>query len=92
MDKRHKYDSMRPFDESIPGDLKPKEEFFAVSPSPATHAILTVLEAGESVFQTLLLTKTVFHALRGRGTAIVSCTFWRQNTGALLGPAFHEKG
>ena len=31
------------------------------SPSPATHVILTVLKAGESVFQTLLLTKTVVH-------------------------------
>ena len=26
---------------------------FTVTPSPATHAILTVLKAGESVFQTL---------------------------------------
>ena len=41
----------------------------AAAPSPATHAILTVLKAGESVFQTLLLTKTVVQ----RGTAIVSC-------------------
>ena len=35
----------------------------AVGPSPATHAILTALKAGESVFHTLLLTKTVVHAL-----------------------------
>ena len=33
----------------------------SVGPSPATHAILTVLKAGESVFQTLLLTKTIVH-------------------------------
>ena len=37
----------------------------AVHPSPATHAILTLLEAGESVIQTLLVTKARFHALRG---------------------------
>ena len=39
-------------------------------PSPATHAILTDLKAGESVFQTLLLTKTVVQ----RSTTTVSCT------------------
>ena len=33
-----------------------------VLPSPATHAILTVLKSGESVIQTFLLTKTVVHA------------------------------
>ena len=31
-----------------------------VHPSPATHAILTLLKAGESVFQTFLLTKQWF--------------------------------
>ena len=31
-----------------------------VGPSPAAHAILTALKAGESVFQTLLLTKQWF--------------------------------
>ena len=36
-----------------------------VMPSPTTHAILTVLKAGETVFQTLSLTETVFHALTG---------------------------
>ena len=41
-----------------------------VKPSPATHAILTDLKAGESVFQTLLLTKTVVQ----RSTTTVSCT------------------
>ena len=35
-----------------------------VLPSPATHAILRPLKAGESVFQTVLLTKTVVHALQ----------------------------
>ena len=35
-----------------------------VAPSPATHAILALLEAGESVFQMLSVTKTVFHAPR----------------------------
>ena len=33
----------------------------AVTPSPATHAIFRLLKAGESVFQTFLLTKTMFY-------------------------------
>ena len=33
-------------------------------PSPATHAILAQLKAGESVIQTLLLTKTVVHVIQ----------------------------
>ena len=33
--------------------------------SPATHAILTLLKAEESVFQQFLWTETVFHALAG---------------------------
>ena len=36
-----------------------------VRPTPATVAISTFLKAGESVFQPLLWTNTVFHALRG---------------------------
>ena len=36
----------------------------SAEPSPATHAFLTALKAGESVFQTRLLTKTVVHAYR----------------------------
>ena len=36
---------------------------WSVPPSPATHAILTALKAGEIVFHKLLLTKTVVHAL-----------------------------
>ena len=49
-----------------------------VYPSPATHAILTFLKAGERVFQTLLLTKTVVHAYRG-GQPLFHALFWRQN-------------
>ena len=52
----------------------PEFLFFTAFPSPATHAILTVLEAGESVFQTRLLTKTVVHGRMKRGTTTVSCT------------------
>ena len=33
------------------------------APQPSDH-VLTFLEAGESVFQTLLSTKTMFHSLR----------------------------
>ena len=50
-----------------------------VAPSPATHAILTALKAGESVFQTLLLTKTVFHAYEG-AQPLSHALFWCQNT------------
>ena len=48
-------------------------------PSPATHAILTDLKAGESLFQTLLLTKTVVRAYRG-AQPLFHALFWRQNT------------
>ena len=48
-------------------------------PSPATHAILTDLKAGESAFQTLLLTKTVVHAYRV-AQPLSHALFWRQNT------------
>ena len=51
----------------------------AVLPSPATHASLAQLKAGESVFQTLLLTKTVVHAYRG-AKPLFHAMFWRQNT------------
>ena len=50
-----------------------------VEPSPATHAILTVLKAGEGVFQTLSLTKTVVHVHRG-AQPLFHALFWRQNT------------
>ena len=50
-----------------------------VVPTPATHAILTLLKAGERVFQTLLLTKTVAHVYRG-AQAPLHALFWRQNT------------
>ena len=39
--------------------------FSTVTPNPATDAILTVWEAGESVFHTFLWTNAMFHALRG---------------------------
>ena len=47
-------------------------------PSPATHAILTLLKAGESVIQTLVLTKTVVHVYRAQPQFYA--LFWRQNT------------
>ena len=50
-----------------------------VGPSPATHAILTVLKAGERVFQTFLLTKTAVHAYRG-ARLLYHALFWCQNT------------
>ena len=55
------------------------EPLLSVPPSPATHAILTVLKAGESVFKTLLLTKTVVHVYRG-AQPLFHALFWRQNT------------
>ena len=59
------------------GCLKAQEELDC--PSPATHAILTVLEAGESVIQTLLLAKTVVHVYR-EAQPLFHALFWRQNT------------
>ena len=60
-------------------------------PSPATHAILTVLEAGESGFPRFLLTETVFHALKPLFHALfayVSNFGVKTLSGTLLGPAF----
>ena len=48
-------------------------------PSPATHAILTVLKAGEHVIHTFLLTKTVVHVYRG-AQPLSHALFWCQNT------------
>ena len=48
------------------------------APQPSDH-VLTVLKAGESVFQTRLLTKTVVHAYRG-AQPLFHALFWRQNT------------
>ena len=50
-----------------------------VAPSPATHAIFRLLKAGESVFQTVLLTKTLVHAYRV-AQPLFHALFWRQNT------------
>ena len=50
-----------------------------LDPSPATHAIFRLLKAGERVFLTLLLTKTVVHAPRG-AQPLFDALFWRQNT------------
>ena len=50
-----------------------------VSPSPATHAILTQLQAGVTVFQTHLFTNTVLHALRG-AQPLFHALLLRQNT------------
>ena len=46
----------------VPGARAPHP---AVQPSPASHAILTVLKAGESVFSDAFIHKTVVHAYRG---------------------------
>ena len=61
----------------------------AVHPTPATHAISTDLKAGERVFQTLLLTKTVVQ----RSTIIVSCTILAsKHCLRRFSPAFNESG
>ena len=61
-----------------------------VKPRPATHAILTVLKAGESVFQMFLLTQTVFHALRGAQSLFETLFGVKTLSGTLLGPVFLE--
>ena len=64
----------------------------AVQPTPATHAIFTKLKAGESVFPTFLLAKTVFYALRG-AQPLFHALFWRRNTvWDTSRPAFKEAG
>ena len=61
-------------------------------PSPATHATLMVWKAGDSVFQTLSLTKNSV-SYTYRWTATVSSTFWRPNTvWNAFRPAFNERG
>ena len=66
--------------------LKRREE--CVAPTPATHAISTLLKAGESVFQPFLLTETVIHVLREAHSL-----FWRRNTvWNAFRPAFNASG
>lgn len=64
----------------------------SVGPSPATHAILTLLEAGESGIQPLLLMETVFHALRGAQPVLHAIFGVKTLSGILLGPAFNASG
>ena len=60
-----------------------------VWPSPATHAILADLKAGERVFQTLLLTKTMVQ----RSTTSVSGTILASKHCLIsFFPAFNESG
>ena len=60
-------------------------------PSPATHAILTDLKAGESVFQIFLLTKTVFHAYRG-AQPLFHALFGVETLSETLFPVFNGNG
>ena len=60
--------------------------------SPASHAILTLLEAGESVGRTLLLTRTAFHALRGAEPLFHALFGVKTLSGTRLRPAFNELG
>ena len=63
-------------------------------PSPATQAILTVLKAGERVFQTLLLARQCWVHFEGRNHCFMH--FLASNTvrqsGTLLGPACNASG
>ena len=61
-----------------------------VGPSPATHAFLTALEAGGSVFQTLLLEKPVCHAYRGAQPLFHALSGVKTLSETLF-PAFNEK-
>ena len=49
-----------------------------VEPSPATHAILRPLKAGETVYQTLFVTKRAFFTLNSLSDS-VSDTFCTKN-------------
>ena len=59
-----------------------------VQPSPATHAILTVRKAGESVFQPFLWTKTVFRALREAQPLLHALFGVKTLSGTLFAPPF----
>ena len=50
-------------DSDDPGPHGSGAQAHAAGPSPATHATLPPLKAGESVFHIFSLTKTVVHAL-----------------------------
>ncbi len=67
------------YDEAHPAGAQYPDRRLAATPTPTTHAILTQLWAGESVFQTHLLTKTVFHSLGG-AQPLLHASFWRQST------------
>ena len=64
----------------------------AVLPSPATHAILRLLKAGESVFQTLLLIKQCFMHIEGHNQCFLHFLASKHCLGTLLSPAFNETG
>ena len=64
----------------------------AAGPRPATRAILEVLEAGESAFQTFLLTKTVLLTLRGVVPLFHACSGVKTLSGALLDATLNENG
>ena len=72
-----------------PVALSPGMSSALAGPSPATHSFLTALKAGESVFQTLLLTKTVFHAYRG-AQPLFHALFGVKTLSETLFPVFNE--
>ena len=61
-------------------------------PTPATHAISTLLKAGESVFQPFLLTKTVSHALRGAQPVLHALLGVKILSGTLFAPPLMNAG
>ena len=63
-----------------------------VPPSPATHPILRLLKAGESVFHTFLLTITVLCALRGAKPLYLALFGVETLSGTLLGPVHDKSG
>ena len=62
-----------------PAGLRPRgARAAAARPSPATHAILRPLKAGETVYQTLFVTKRAFFTLNSLSDS-VSDTFCTKN-------------
>ena len=66
--------------------------FQTAEPTPATLAISTLLKAGESVFQPLLWTKTVFHALRAAQPLFHALFGVKTLSGTLFAPPLKKTG
>ena len=64
--------------------------FGPVEPSPATHAILTVLKGGRKRVEDVLLAKTVFDAFRGAQPLFHALFGVKILSGTLLDIAFNE--